>query len=110
MDIIIYLSVFFLGWIVGNQLLMLRLRREIIDEAKRSGINLEDEEEDIVPTFFTELDNGVIYVYNKKNSAFICQGSTLEEVAGKCNVKVAKVLHDKSTLVFVNGKVKIVPQ
>jgi hypothetical protein len=114
MDIIIYISIFALGWIIGNQFLLIKLRRAFLAEAERRGIDLEsleeDDEEEEVPTFFTELDNGVIYVYNKKNNAFICQGSTLDEVASRCSVKVAKVLHDKSVLVFVNGKVKIVPQ
>lgn len=111
METLIYIGIFFLGWVVGTQLLLFKLRKVVLEEAARRGINLdEDDDEEEVPTFFTELDNGVIFVYNKKNSAFICQGSTLEEVATKSGVKVAKVLHEKATLVFVNGKVKTVPQ
>ena len=111
MEIIIYLFIFALGWIVGTQYLLLRLRIAFLDEAKRRGIDLDDDEdEEEVPTFFTELDNGTIFVYNKKNNAFICQGSTLEEAASKCDVRVAKVQHDNALLVFVNGKVKTVPQ
>lgn len=110
MDIIIYISVFILGWIVGNQFLMFKLRRVLIKMAIDHGVDIEEDDEEVVPTFFTELDNGVIFVYNKKNNAFICQGSTLEEVASRCNVRVAKVQHDKNLLVFVNGKVEIVPR
>ena len=111
MEIIIYLFIFALGWIVGTQYLLLRLRIAFLNEAKRRGINLDDDEdEEEVPTFFTELDNGTIFVYNKKNNAFICQGSTLEEAASRCQIKVAKVQHDNALLVFVNGKVKTVPQ
>ena len=111
MEFIIYLFIFALGWIVGTQYLLLLLRTAFLDEAKRRGIDLDDDEdEEEVPTFFTELDNGTIFVYNKKNNAFICQASTLEEAASKCQVKVAKVQHDNALLVFVNGKVKTVPQ
>lgn len=111
---IFYFLVFVLGWIVGTQFLLLRLRQALMKEADRLGLSIveetDDEEEEEVPTFFTELDNGIIFVYNKKNNAFICQGSTLEEVAEKSKVRVAKVLHDKGIFAFVNGKVKIVPQ
>ncbi|MEY3310884.1 MAG: hypothetical protein RL348_212, partial [Bacteroidota bacterium] len=105
------ISVFVLGWLIGTQVLLLKLRRAFLEEAERRGIVLDDDDEDEeVPTFFTELDNGTIFVYNKENSAFICQAPSLEEAASKCNVRVAKVLHDKALFVFVNGKVKPVPQ
>lgn len=110
---IIYLFIFALGWIVGTQFLLLRLRQALMKEADRLGLSLEEDDEDDeaeVPTFFTELDNGIIFVYNKKNNAFVCQGATLEEVAEKSKVRVAKVLHNKDIFAFVNGKVKIVPQ
>jgi hypothetical protein len=71
-------------------------------------INLQETKESLL---FIEYNNDTLYLYDKKNNNFICQGKTLEELAFLSkrhnNINDAVVLDAKSNsiLVFSNGKV-----
>jgi hypothetical protein len=59
-----------------------------------------------------EKSNNILYLYNREDETFVCQGSSLEELAVLAkeykNIKYAAVLHDDDVVAFVDGKIKVV--
>lgn len=108
MDTIFLICIFFIGWFIGNRVLLYRLRSAIEEEAKELGINLYEETNDDTPCLFTEKEDNTILVFDKNTNAFISQGFTLEEAASKIKLKKAMVQHENKTLWFINGKVKAI--
>jgi hypothetical protein len=57
-----------------------------------------------------EKANNILYLYEKNTDNFICQGSTLEELATLAqkykNIKYACVLNGDEVYAFVDGVVK----
>lgn len=94
---------------------MMKLKEFILKEAKIQGIQL-DEETNIVETshvkkLMIEEINNVLYLYERDNNEFVCQGSSVEELAKLAdqhkNIKYASVLSGKKVYAFINGKVEI---
>lgn len=108
MDIIFLICIFFLGWFIGNRILLNSLRNAIEKEAKTLGINLHEEDNSEPHVLFTEKENNTILVFDKNTNAFIAQGATLEEAASRTKIKKAEVQHENQTVWFVNGKVKTI--
>ena len=56
-----------------------------------------------------EIDN-VLYLYERDSHDFICQASSIEELAIKAkdykNVMLATVIHDNKVFMFHNGNAK----
>lgn len=60
------------------------------------------------PVMYTEVENNIIYLYEKNTNAFQCQAATIEDLAKEYSSKqnfIAKVLHDNQELWFVEGDV-----
>jgi hypothetical protein len=119
LDLIILAVVFYVGYNLGQMVLSWQLRDIIIKEARKEGIKVDSdyniidpEEEDVsVSQLFVETSNDILYLYEREKNTFICQGSTVEELAKLSlkynNIKYAAVLHGEQVLAFVNGEVKL---
>jgi len=60
------------------------------------------------PVMYTEVENNIVYLYEKKTNAFQCQAATIEDLAKEYSSKaifIVKVLHDNKELWFVEGDV-----
>ena len=114
LEIIIIGFIFWLGYQVGVSVTAYRLRYLVYREAKRKGlvkeVDLDLEEKLTVMQLFVEKANNTLYLYDKYDNTFVCQGSTLEELATLAkkykNIDYASVMIDKEIYAFVNGTVK----
>jgi hypothetical protein len=114
LEIIIFGFVFWIGYEAGIIVTSYRLRYLIYKEAKRVGILTEIEpeleEKPIVSQLFVEKSNDTLYLYDKDTDGFICQGSTLQELAILAqkynNIKYAAVMIGEEIYAFVDGKVR----
>lgn len=114
LELIIFGFIFWMGYQVGVSVTAYRLRDLVYKEAKRRGLLKEAdqvlEEELTVVQLFVEKANNVLYLYDKDDNTFVCQGSTLEELATLAkkykNIKYAAVMIDKEIYAFVDGTVK----
>jgi len=110
----------FAGYHLGQMVLSWQLRDLIVKEARKEGIRVDGEynvieEKDVKPTvfqLFIERANNVLYLYDRDEGAFICQGSTMEELAKLAkqykNIRYAAVMdeHTDDVVAFVDGEVK----
>ena len=114
LEIIIVGFIFWMGYQVGMAVTSYRLRDLVYKEAKRRGlikeIDLDLEEELTVVQLFVEKANNTLYLYDKDDNTFVCQCSTLQELATLAkkykNIKYAAVMIDKDIYAFVDGTVK----
>ena len=111
-ELIIIGFVFWLGYQVGLSVMSFNLRHLIYQEAKRRGlINDVDKTDSLdVSQLVIEKANNILYLYERDTYNFICQGSTLDELATLAqkykNIKYAAVLNGEEVYAFVNGSVK----
>ena len=119
LELIILCLVFWLGYQIGYASLSYKLRHLLYKEAKKQGIVipyqdklLEEEQLPTVPLLMVEKSNNILYLYNREDETFVCQGSSLEELAVLAkeykNIKYAAVLHDDDAVAFVDGKIKTI--
>lgn len=114
LELIIIGFVFWIGYHVGISVTAYRLRDLVYREAKRRGllkeVDTELEETPVVAQLMVEKSNNVLYLYNRDDNTFLCQGSTLEEIASLAkkynNIKYAAVMIDQEIYAFVDGTVK----
>jgi len=119
LSLFVLLSVFSLGWVLGQVYFAYKLRKNIKQIAEKYGMTLSEWENTFnevsniqitkIQTFFTETIGNSIMLYNKDTGTFVCQGTDINELAQKAfefnNVKVALVKHDDMDMFFVQGKV-----
>jgi hypothetical protein len=108
MDVILYLVVFYLGCKFGEITFAFRIRHQLL--------KLESEENELIETrteikkLVTEKVDNSILLYEVGTHTFICQGSTLDELATLSksykNIKIAAVHHNDEFVWFVDGTVK----
>ena len=113
LDIMILLVVFFVGFYVGETTFAWRIRHLIFKEAKAQGINIDANLIDNKPNvakLFIEKSNNVMYLYDYEANTFVCQGSSIDELASLAqkykNIKYAVVANGDDMLMFVDGAVK----
>lgn len=113
LELIIIGFVFWLGYQVGVSVIAYQLRDLIYKEAKNRGVLKETDpelEKTDVAQLFVEKSNNILYLFERDTDNFICQGSTLEELATLAqkykNIKYAAVLIDTEVYAFVDGIVK----
>lgn len=114
LELIIIGFIFWIGYQVGISVTAYRLRDLVYREAKRRGllkeVDSELEETPLVAQLMVEKSNNVLYLYNRDDNTFVCQGSTLEEIASLAkkynNIKYAAVMIDQEIYAFVDGTVK----
>jgi len=106
MDILLYFIIFYLGIQLGEILTSLRIRHFIsnIEMEKIQGKETE------IKKLITEQINDVLYLYNYETKDFICQGSSIEELAKMAkeykNINLAAVIHKEKLFLFNNGTCK----
>lgn len=103
--ILVILSVL-VGWIVGRWLMRLQMKiilQKMIDEETRDVISA-------IPSFHTELDNGMVFLYDSLTTTFMCQGISLADIARKlnsdCHIPFAQVNHNGQMFIAVDGLIK----
>lgn len=118
-ELIIIAFIFWLGYQVGQMVLSWQLRDIIVKEARKEGLRVDSEYNIIEPEdekpnvfqLFVEKSNDILYLYEREKDTFICQASTMEELASLSlkykNIKYAAVLHGNEVVAFVNGEVKV---
>jgi len=115
-EIIVLGIVFFIGYQVGMSVFAYRIRHILYKEAKRQGINVTAssldlvEDSPVINRLFIEKANDVLYLYDLDENTFICQASTIDELASLAkkykNIKYAVVENNGDMLMFVEGAVK----
>ncbi len=115
LELIIIAFAFWLGYQLGQMVLSWQLRDIIRNEARKEGINVDDEyniieeEKPKVIKLWVEKVHDILYLYDTEDT-FICQASTLEELATLAlkykNIKYASVLNGEDIFAFINGSVK----
>lgn len=116
LELIIIAFIFWLGYNAGQMVLSWQLRDVIRKEARSQGINVDDEynlikdEGPKVQQLIVEKVNNVLYLYERDTDDFVCQGTTLTELATLAkkykNIKYAAVMIDEEIYAFVDGVVK----
>jgi hypothetical protein len=118
LELIILGLVFWLGYQTGFAILSHRLRHLLYKEAKKQGIvipyqdNVLEEQHPTVSQLMVEKANDILYLYNREDDSFVCQASSIEELAKLAkeykNIMYAAVLHDDDVVAFVDGKIKTI--
>lgn len=115
-DLIILAFIFYLGYQIGQIVVSWQLRDLVIREAKREGIiddnlNFIKDNKPNVHKLIIEKANNILYLYDSEANQFVCQASTIEELAKLAkqykNIKYAAVMDDENVYTFVDGKVEI---
>lgn len=117
LEFIVLGIVFWLGYQIGQAVLSWQLRDLIRQEAIKEGLNVDNNfnviEKNIkhnVSQLFVEEANNILYLYDRTDDTFVCQGSSLSELAKLAkqykNIKYAAVMTDKEIYAFVDGIVK----
>ena len=112
LELIIIAAIFYIGYQTGMSVFAYRVRHLIYKEAKEQGIILDSLEDDKpkIAKLFIEQANDVLYLYDYDANTFICQASTIDELASLAqkykNIKYAVVENGNDMLMFVNGIVK----
>lgn len=120
MNLLELMIVLILGILIGHVVALLQFNRALRELTKEMGLDLDTEivklqkklEQELKEIFNLETEqiSGVLYLYNKENKDFICQGKDIEELAYLAkqykNIEYATVLHDDVVYTFVNGKAK----
>lgn len=114
MDLLILLLGFFVGYAVGTLRAYLKFAREIKDAADAIGIDLDQEleiqqpKEKLVYKLAVEKHGETLYLFDKEEDSFICQGSNVQELAKLAkqykNIMHAAVLYDNKVFQFKDGE------
>ena len=118
LELIILVFVFWLGYQVGQIVLSYQLRDIIRKEAIRNGLDVDREfnikvknDASKVSKLWVEKIHDILYLYEDDKQTFICQGSTIEELATLAlkykNIKYASVINGDDVYAFINGDVKL---
>jgi hypothetical protein len=110
---------FVLGWIMHRLIINYQVRKALEAIAKEQNISLEEIADEImsdkknivhVPILFTEAVGNSIMLFNKETKQFVCQATSLEELAknmmNHTKIKIAVVDHDAERMLFVEGKIQ----
>lgn len=105
----------YLGFHLGSAFVMFKLKDLILKEAARQGLDVVVLEQNIIEKQQTKLvieyNDNILYLYDNHTNTFICQGSTVEELAKLAkqykNISDAAVFDKKtnSFIKFSDGKV-----
>lgn len=114
MDIILLIIVFCAGYFVGKMKAYITFAREMKDAAKSLGIDLEKElvnaetPKKLVYKLAVEQHGEMLYLFDKEEDSFICQGKTVQELATLAkqynNIMHAAVLYGDKVFQFKDGE------
>lgn len=114
MDLLLLLLSGFIGYMIGHAATIWKLRGFIKEVAKAEGIDLNEDftEKPIVEVHKLEVEEieKMLYLFDRDTKDFVCQGSTIEELARHAkdyrNIMMATVVHRGKVFMFVNGNSK----
>lgn len=108
MELIFLITIFCLGFSIGK--IHTYLRISILLNSIKNGNGLEDSEEDwqTLHELIIEKHNDILYLFEKESNRFICQASSVQELAKIAkednNIINAAVVFDNKIFTFVNGE------
>lgn len=117
LELFILLCIFGVGWVAGQTSAYWKMRDIILDSARKSGIDLNDDftvnkkstNVRKLSIFKIEVIKDVLYLYDVATDKFICQANSIDELAQKVTEtkysKIAGVLYGDCNIWFVDGKV-----
>lgn len=107
-NILLCLIIFYLGYKFGEVVLAFRIRH-LLSNIDEEELEVTESRTEIKKLVTEKVDNSLL-LYEFGTNNFICQGSTLDELASLSksykNIKVAAVQHDNEFVWFVDGTVK----
>lgn len=119
LELLFYLSFVGIGFFLGQAYMALKVSRLLKKVAEEEGIDLEKEIKNAeekktvnheIYNLEVERINDVLYLFDKNNKDFVCQGSSIEELAKLSkeykNIIVATVVHEGKVFMFINGASK----
>lgn len=116
MELLFLLLVGFIGYFIGYTSVIWKLRNFIKDAAVKEGLKVNDDftvaKEEVNPVRKLEVEQvgDVLYLYDRESKDFICQASTVDELAKMSkdykNIALAAVIHKNKVFMFVNGNSK----
>lgn len=114
MDLLLLLLGFVLGYAVGSLRAYIKFARKIKDAADAVGIDLDKEleiqqpKQKLVYKLAVEKHGEMLYLFDKEEDSFICQGSSVQELAQLAkkykNIAHAAVLFDNKVFQFKDGE------
>lgn len=111
MSILDFVLVLALGYIIGNFHAIWKLRKILADTVTEQALN-EKTPKTIHEIYKLEIEtiDDTLYLYDSDTKDFVCQGSSLNELAMLCktyrNIMLATVVHGDKVFMFVNGNHK----
>lgn len=116
MELIFILLIFVLGFGLGNIYASFKFVRALKDAAEAAGIDLDKElekkenPEKTVHKLAVEKHGDVLYLFDREQDNFICQGSSVQELAQLAkkykNIVMATAIYNDKVFMFQNGHSK----
>lgn len=110
MSLFDFLCILALGYIIGNFHALWKLRKIIIDTAKDTVSDKTSKTVHEIYNLEVETVEDTLYLYDTNTKDFVCQGSSLTELATLSktyrNIMLATVIHNDKVFMFINGKHK----
>ena len=111
MDILlIFLSGFFLGFMVAEFILVIKINRAMNDLQSGKFSNADIDTKNHIFKLYVESEQDMLYLYDSEKNEFVCQANTVEDLAKLAkqykNIKYAAVLHGDDSFMFVDGDVR----
>ena len=118
METLFIILALIVGFLLGEFVALFRLRKIMMRVAELQGIDIEaelekleqgEEEKPEVSIHRLEVEqvNDILYLYDRTDDRFICQGPTIDELATLSktykNINAATVIHDKKLFIFSDG-------
>lgn len=114
MELLLLIIALVVGYVLGQVITIIRVKGIIKDAAMAEGIDLNQElqKENLkhLPTIYkleVEDVNDILYLFDRETRDFVCQGTTIEELAKLSkeykNINMAAVIHKEKMFMFVNG-------
>ena len=116
-EILFIAFMFWVGYQLGIHVTAWRLRDILREAALKEGINVDrdfnvTESKLNVSKLVVERQNNMLYLYDYKDDTFVCQATTVDELAILAqkykNIEYASVLDGEEVVAFINGKVKTI--
>lgn len=100
----------FAGYVFGVIRTIRHLKR-MLDEPESA--NMRDLDKQDIPILATEKHGDMLYLFEKRTDNFMCQGTSLEDLAKKLaeykDIHIALVDHNSKPIWFVNGEISEAP-
>jgi hypothetical protein len=117
MELFTVFIAFIAGFIIGEGFVLFKLRNVLKTLANVQGIDVEKEltkdQETIIykiQRLEVEQVNDTLYLYDTLNHVFICQATSIEELAKLCksynNIVAATVIYQDKVFIFDDGTVQ----